>query len=148
MKYLPMPLLAEPIVFPPSRERLPSGNMWTHPPRFSLEMAKSIPCNKKWNEPHALSCRNKQKNSFLRHNQFRRQNSSIIIELNTDRKQKRWGFNKQKLGTTKQPPSRFSLDIGRSPSFQNYIHLPTQPVTLTTTRKPQCFLWNNSFALS
>lgn len=25
--YLPTPLLAEPMVFPPSRERLPSGNM-------------------------------------------------------------------------------------------------------------------------
>jgi len=44
--YLATPLLQDPMVFPPSRERLPSGNMWTQPPLFNLERAKSIPCRR------------------------------------------------------------------------------------------------------
>ena len=52
--YLPTPLLEEPMVFPPSRERLPSGNMWTQPPWFNFDMAKSIPYSResRWNYNH------------------------------------------------------------------------------------------------
>lgn len=50
--YLPTPLLEELMVFPPSRERLPSGNMWTQLPLFNFERAKSIPYKDKSNCNH------------------------------------------------------------------------------------------------
>lgn len=43
--HLPIPFFIDPMVFPPSRERLPSGNMWIHSPRFNFEIATSIPWN-------------------------------------------------------------------------------------------------------
>lgn len=43
---LPIPRRTVPILLPPSRDRLPSGNIWTQSPCFSFDSAMSIPCSK------------------------------------------------------------------------------------------------------